>query len=107
MRTAHAKEAIMLASLTLEPVALAARSVHRIENAKGIRVSCVRGATWVTQESDPRDLILASGQSIVLDRPGLAVVYAFKEAVITLAPAWQLPAPRSEPAASQPERVCA
>ena len=97
----------MLAPLTLEPVALAARSVHRIENARGVRVSCVRGATWVTQESDPRDLILASGQSVVLDRPGLAVVYAFKEAVITVGAAWQLPAPHSVPATAQPERACA
>ena len=95
----------MLAPLTLEPVALAARSVHRIENAKGIRVSCVRGVTWITQESDPRDLILAAGQSVVLDRPGLAVAYAFKDAVITVGAAWQLPAPRSVPAASQPEHA--
>ena len=60
----------MLAPFTLEPIALPARSVHRIENAKGVRVSCVRGATWVTQERDTRDMILASGQSVVLDRPG-------------------------------------
>jgi hypothetical protein len=97
----------MLAPLTFEPIRLAAQSVHRIENAKGIRVSCVRGATWITQERDPRDMILASGQSVVLDRPGLAVVYAFKEAVITLGAAWQLPAPGNQVAASQPERVCA
>ena len=62
----------MLAPLPLEPISLAARSVHRIENAKGIRVSCVRGVAWITQERDPRDLILAAGQSVVLDRPGLA-----------------------------------
>src|SRR5438874_11771325 len=76
MRMAHAKEAIMLAPLTLKPISLAARSVHRIENAKGIRVSCVRGVAWITQERDPRDLILAAGQSVVLDQPGLAVAYA-------------------------------
>jgi Protein of unknown function (DUF2917) len=107
MRSAHAKEAIMLAPLSLEPISLAAGSVHRIENARGLRISCVRGAAWITQERDPRDLILAAGQSFVLDRPGLAVAYAFKDAVITLAPAWQLPAPRGQPEASQPERACA
>ena len=96
----------MLAPLTLEPISLAARSVHRIENAKGIRVSCIRGVAWITQERDPRDLILAAGQSVVLDQPGLAVAYAFKEAVLTLAPAWQLPAPRSPAPATQPERAC-
>lgn len=97
----------MLAPLTLEPISLPARSVHRIEDAKGIRISCVRGVAWITQERDPRDLILAAGQSVVLDRPGLAIAYAFKEAVITLAPAWQLPAPRNLPADTQPERACA
>ena len=97
----------MLATLTLEPITLATRSVHRIENAKGIRVPCVRGAIWVTQEDDPRDLILAAGQSVVLDRPGLAVVYAFEDAVITVGAAWQLPAPRSASASAEPERVSA
>jgi hypothetical protein len=97
----------MLAPLTLEPISVAARTVHRIENARGIRVSCIRGATWITQESDPRDIILASGQSVVLDRTGLAIAYAFKDAVITLGTAWQLPAPHSLPAASQPERASA
>jgi hypothetical protein len=107
MRAAHAKEAIMLAPLTLEPITLAARSVHRIENAKGIRVACVRGVAWITQERDPRDMILAAGQSVVLDRPGLAVAYVFKDAVITVGAAWQLPAPRNLPVAAEPERACA
>ena len=96
----------MLAPLTLEPIALAAQCVHRIENARGIKVSCVRGVTWITQERDPRDMILASGQSLVLDRPGLAVVYAFRDAVITVGAAWQLPALRSQPVSSEPARAC-
>ena len=96
----------MLASLNLSPVAIAAQSVHRIEDARGMRVSCVRGSTWIPQEGDPRDLILASGQSPVLDRGGLAIVYAFRDAVITVGPALQLPAPRSA-ASEQPERACA
>ena len=97
----------MLAPLMLEPIALAARSVHRIEDAKGTKVSCVRGATWITQERDGRDLILASGQSIVLDRRGVAVVYAFQDAVITVGPAWQLPGAASVSVPSIPERASA
>lgn len=83
----------MLAPVTLEPIALAARTVHRIEDARGMRVSCIRGTTWITQENDPRDIVLASGQSVVLDRRGVGVVYAFRDAVITVGAAWQLPAP--------------
>lgn len=97
----------MLAPLALEPIALAARSVHRLEDGRGMRVSCIRGATWVTQERDPRDTILASGQSIVLDRRGLAVIYAFRDAVITVGPAWQLPAADAAPKAARAEPACA
>src|SRR5581483_9999910 len=84
---------IMLANLELEPIALAARNVHRIEQAAGLEVSCVRGAIWITQARDPRDVVLMPGQSAVLDRPGLAVVYAFQDAVITVGPARRLPLP--------------
>ena len=82
----------MLAPLTSEPVALAARCVHRIESAKGMKIACVRGAIWVTQERDPRDWVLMAGQSAILERAGLAVAYAFKDALITVGAAWQLPA---------------
>jgi hypothetical protein len=91
-------EMTMLAPLELRPIALSARSLHRIEAAKGMQVSCVRGVTWITQERDARDIILSAGQSVVLDRPGLAVVFAFKDAVITTGPALQLPAPAGVPA---------
>jgi hypothetical protein len=82
----------MLAPLELEPIALAARSVHRIDNGKGTKVTCVTGVVWVTQEHDARDIILSAGQSAVLDRRGLAVVFAFKDALITAGSDLQLPA---------------
>ena len=88
----------MLAPLELEPIALAARSVHRIDNGKGAKVTCVTGVVWVTQEHDSRDIILAAGQSVFLDRRGLAVVFAFKDALITTGAALQLPGPASGPA---------
>ena len=92
----------MLASLDLEPIALSARSVHRIEEARGIKVTCVNGVTWITQERDSRDLILAAGQSVVLDRPGLAVVYAFRDALITVGPGLAAPAPERRGAPARP-----
>ena len=92
MHRTHGQVAIMLAPITTEPIALAARCVHRIGSARGMEVTCMRGATWVTQESDPRDLVLLAGQSAVLETPGLALIYAFKDAVISVGAAWQLPA---------------
>lgn len=83
----------MLAPLNLQPISLAARSVHRIEDARGAQVTCVRGIAWVTQEGDARDLILEPGQSAVLDKPGLGVVFALADAVITVGAVAELPPP--------------
>jgi hypothetical protein len=91
-------ETTMLAPLDLEPIALEARTVHRIDNGKGTKVTCVTGVVWITQEHDSRDIILAAGQSMVLDRRGLAVVFAFKDALITAGAALRLPSPASVPA---------
>jgi hypothetical protein len=108
MRNAHATvEMTMLAQLALEPIALTARTVHRIEDAQGMQVSCARGVTWVTQERDSRDIILTAGQSVVLDRPGLAVVFAFKDALITVGPATPVPAAPRVRAPSHADRVWA
>ena len=97
----------MLAPFTSEPVALAARCVHRIESAKGMEIACVRGAIWVTQERDLRDWILMAGQSVVLERAGLAVIYAFKDALIISGAAWQRSAAGSAPPPRHPARACA
>src|SRR5262245_64665501 len=94
----------MLTPLELKPIDLEARTVHRIQNPSGQEVCCVRGLVWVTQAHDARgimlaairglmgrpqtqqarDIILASGQSVVLGRRGLAVIFAFEDAMITV-----------------------
>ena len=94
----------MLAPLELKLIDLKPRTVHRIQNPSGQEVCCVRGRVWVTQAhrargimlaairgfmgtprtQEARDIILASGQSVVLDRRGLAVVFAFEDAMITV-----------------------
>jgi hypothetical protein len=98
----------MLAPLDLEPIALQARTVHRIDNALGRQVTAVKGVVWVTQEHDSRDIILSAGESAVLDRRGLAVVYAFKDALVTVGTPMQLPASKpAQPARSHAERAWA
>ena len=63
------------------PVALKARSLYRIANGLGLKVSCLRGHPWVTQSNDPRDVIVTGGNCFVLDRPGVALVFAFTDAL--------------------------
>lgn len=86
--------------LDIKPVTLARGSVHRIENRKGSEVFCLEGALWVTQEGDSRDVALSAGRSFTLDRKGLAVVYALKDAAITIGtPGHVAPAPTPRRAA--------
>src|SRR5262245_23510530 len=72
------QEATMLPQIDQGPIALAARSIHRIHDGSGLLIECLSGALWITQHGDHRDVILERGQSFRLDRDGLAVVYALE-----------------------------
>ena len=76
--------------MDIRPIALAARGVHRIDNAQGLSVTCFKGPVWITQNNDPRDIVLSPGQSFTLDRKGTAVVFALKDAAILVGPAGQV-----------------
>lgn len=73
--------------LDIKPLPLGAHTVHSIEDGRGLQVTVLGGVVWLTQAEDARDVILAPGQSFVLDRKGRAVVYALKEASILVGPA--------------------
>jgi hypothetical protein len=81
------RTSVMKPVLDIKPVRLSARTIHCIEDGKGLQVTAVSGTVWVTQARDPRDVILSRGQSFILDRNGRAVVYALKDAAIVVGPA--------------------
>ncbi len=87
--------------LEIKPIRVPARSVHRIEGGKGLQITAINGVVWVTQANDERDIILSRGQSFILDRKGLAVVYALKEAAILVGPAGHITAAAFAPTAIQ------
>lgn len=60
-----------------------------MRNAKGVRISCLEGALWITLDGDPADTIVEPGQSFRVDRAGTAVVLALRDSRVML-----LPAPR-------------
>ena len=77
----------MKPALDIGPVRLPARAIHPIERGAGLQITVVGGPVWLTQARDARDVILARGQSFILDRKGRAIVYALKDAAIVVGPA--------------------
>jgi hypothetical protein len=87
--------------LEVRPIKLPARSVHRIEDGKGLQITSVAGTVWVTQSDDPRDIVLVRGHSFILDRKGVAVVFALSDASIVIGPAGHIAATDFAPAAAR------
>jgi hypothetical protein len=73
-------------ALEVQPTGLQARSVHCLQDAKGQQITVLQGVVWVTQANDPRDIILGKGQSFVVERKGRTVLFALKEAAVTIGP---------------------
>lgn len=66
----------MRSEAELGVIALPPNVPLRVHHGYGRRIVCVRGAVWITQHRDTRDVILRSGEEHVIDRRGLAIVQA-------------------------------
>lgn len=64
----------------LPAVNLLRRQVIQVRAREGERIECRTGQLWLTQDGDPRDVILAANQSFVVDRSGPVVVSALEDA---------------------------
>jgi len=47
-----------------------------------IEIDCREGDVWITQEGDPRDIILHAGQQFRNGKRGLIIVQPFRSAMI-------------------------
>lgn len=74
------------------------------DTARTIR--CDAGSLWITQDGNPRDIVLAPGQQFRRDSRAGTIVYALEPARLTLQhdPA---PAARAAPVRAAPRRVLA
>ena len=64
--------------------ALPERRVLKLPRARGARVVCVAGDVWVTEDGRYDDVVLAAGQSAVLERDGTAIVTPFGSADVEI-----------------------
>jgi hypothetical protein len=67
-------------------IRLESRQIVQLLDPAGTRVQCVCGVLWITQEGDGRDHIVAPGQSLTLDYPGLALVHALEPSDLEILP---------------------
>lgn len=58
--------------------------VVNMRGGLGHSIVCDSGTVWVTQDGDPRDIILRAGDSFTIDRNGPALVQAFEQAAISI-----------------------
>src|SRR5262245_56457141 len=65
-------------------VQLAAGQELRFREAAGWTIACRGGTVWITQEADARDVFLNRGEAFPLDRGGLALVRACRDAVLSM-----------------------
>lgn len=63
---------------------LAHRGILALRDRVGDRIDCRGGSVWITQEGDPRDLVLDAGESVTLDRAGTAIVEALTDAAVAV-----------------------
>lgn len=50
----------------------------RVADGRAHVVAVFEGQVWLTQDGDPRDVILEAGDSFAFDSPGLVLVQAFR-----------------------------
>ena len=63
---------------------LARNEVVGLDGAPGTELHVHRGAVWLTQQDDARDIVLRPGEAFRLDRRGRAVMQVLADAEISL-----------------------
>jgi hypothetical protein len=76
MHPSHTKKqgAAMQLELTAGAVRLAPNQTLRVVDGAGSTVCAVEGSVWITEENDPRDIVLEAGGCYRLKQPGVALL---------------------------------
>ncbi|MCR5881681.1 DUF2917 domain-containing protein [Rhizobacter sp. J219] len=85
------------------------RQTFQLRARRGERIECQSGELWITQDGDPRDIVLGPRECFTLDRAGTAVVSALKDAAFVYRRSASLTRSNPKPANAEalPLRDCA
>lgn len=70
----------MLLATPYAELSLEHNQLARLTDACGTRVDCVDGHAWLTIDGDRRDIVLARGESFVVDSAAPVIVHAIQGA---------------------------
>ena len=87
MRVFHLnrKECIMRIELKAGAVRLADGQTLRVLDGAGSTLVCKEGTLWVTEENQPKDVVLEAGACVRLKRAGLTLIQALSPATLSIA----------------------
>lgn len=66
------------------PIRLARRQIVRIREGAGRRICVREGVVWITEASEPSDIVLQPGACYSLKRDGLALVTGLDDSFVTI-----------------------
>ena len=75
---------------------LAKRGLYRLPDETQ-QVTVRAGTLWITQDNDPRDIILEPGQSFTPDAHRQVILYALAAAAVTVHTSARTPTPAHKP----------
>jgi len=65
-------------------IVLARDGMIAIRAARGVRISCLKGALWITQDNYVQDFIVGPGQTHIIDYSGLTLVTALEPTTLSV-----------------------
>jgi hypothetical protein len=74
----------MQLELNRGPIRLGRRQIVRIREGAGRRICVREGLVWITEASEPSDIVLQPGACYSLKRDGLALVTGLDDSVVTV-----------------------
>ena len=77
--------------LSQSEICLAQRQTFSIAHAAGVRITARSGVLWLTQDSDPRDVVLQAGESVRFEAPQRVIVQALAPSRVGLEQAQSAP----------------